>query len=118
MPIETAISQSSSGSFQALPLAPTPLTQPPADKFDILDLFAPLGSTLPSPTADQNPAQPLAQPQPAAGDFYSSNPPPAPSPSQSAEVGNSPDEKGLGDLDDENDDTVKSINDALRGLFR
>jgi hypothetical protein len=129
MPLETATSQSSSGSYQTLPpLAPSaPLTQSPADKFDILDLFAPLGQALPESSNDQNLGygqQPTAQ---TAGDFYSANPPPppqapvpppAPLP-QSQEVANLAAEAGsMAELEDENDDTVKSINDALRGLFR
>jgi hypothetical protein len=112
-PIETAINQVNSGTFQALPLAPTPSSQPSADKFDILDLFAPLSTGAP-PAAVSESSQPNENP--ASADFYSSNPPQAPS-SQPAQASHADDESAS-DLDDENDDTVKSINDALRGLFR
>ena len=118
MPLETAISQSGSGSFQAIPLAPTPAKDVPPDKFDILDLFAPLGQTLPQSDSDQQAAQANAQP---AGDFYSANPPsaPSPTPTPAQETANSSDDdSSMAELEDEKDDTVKSINDALRGLFR
>jgi hypothetical protein len=76
--------------------APAAAEAPKPNRFDLLDLFSPNEAT-PEPAAE---AQPAAQPAPA----------PAPAPAAAAAPAESPKE--------EEDDTVKSINDALRGLFR
>jgi hypothetical protein len=88
------------------PVAPPPPPPSPAqaaveappkpNRFDLLDLFSP-NEGAPEPVVEQ---QPAAQPAP----------PPAPQPAPAAAAPESPKE--------EEDDTVKSINDALRGLFR
>jgi hypothetical protein len=82
------------------PPAPVAIEAPPKpNRFDLLDLFSP-NDGMPEPVVEQQPAaQPAPQPAPV--------PQPAPAAAAAPE---SPKE--------EEDDTVKSINDALRGLFR
>ena len=91
----------------APPPAPAPVAAavetPKPNRFDLLDLFSPNENT-PEPVVEQQ-----AAPQPAPPPAPVPAPPPAPAPAPVA-AAESPKE--------EEDDTVKSINDALRGLFR
>jgi hypothetical protein len=84
--------------------APAAVEAPPKpNRFDLLDLFSPNEGT-PEPVIEQQPAaQPAPQPAPAA----------APQPAPAAPAAAAPESPK-----EEEDDTVKSINDALRGLFR
>ncbi|MDR3614859.1 MAG: hypothetical protein P4L53_14970 [Candidatus Obscuribacterales bacterium] len=97
------------------PVAPPPPPPAPAqavveappkpNRFDLLDLFSP-NEGAPEPVVEQ---QPAAQPAPQPAPTPTPAPQPAPAPAAAA-APESPKE--------EEDDTVKSINDALRGLFR
>jgi hypothetical protein len=114
-----------------------------AGKFDMMDLFAPLSSDEPEPSAEapvkSEPAPEVAEQALAQNQFYSSQAPIAPAQvAQAAQTATDAAATGASapatatqdhpSLDlgedlaaqeaEEGDDTVKSINDALRGLFR
>lgn len=101
---------------QPIDPVPSPANATPIGEITT-SFFTPMGST----EATLQPAQPPAQPVPQA-DLSTSQSPflSTPSdPNQQPQAAQTDDNAQIQDLDeDEPDDTVKSINDALRGLFR
>ncbi len=104
----------------AQPIDPVPSPNPPAIGEITTSFFTPMGATEASlqPPAQAVP-QPQPQPQPEAAPQQSPFLSTASDPTQQPQAAADDDGAQVQDLDeDEPDDTVKSINDALRGLFR
>jgi hypothetical protein len=128
--------------MQSMPIGGGSGAQQPASspsgpgKFDMMDLFAPLsGEDGESTEVTSEPAPEVAEQALAQNQFYSSpasatagqvaqasNDPSAASASLSTATSDHPSldlgEDPATEESEEGDDTVKSINDALRGLFR
>jgi hypothetical protein len=144
-PLSTPHNSMPQSLMQSMPIGGGSGAQPPASspsgpgKFDMMDLFAPLsGEEGESTEVSSEPAPEVAEQALAQNQFYSS--PASATAGQVAQASNDPDPSATGDsalstatsdhpsLDlgedpaaqesEEGDDTVKSINDALRGLFR
>lgn len=100
---------------QPIDPVPSPSSTTPLGEITT-SFFTPMGST---EASLQPPAQPLTQPQPDVSSQQSPFLSTASDPNLQPQAAQADDSAQVQDLDeDEPDDTVKSINDALRGLFR
>ncbi|MBS1952765.1 MAG: hypothetical protein JST89_01120 [Cyanobacteria bacterium SZAS-4] len=104
----------------AQPIDPVPAPNPTANPTPLGEIttsfFTPMGST---EASLQPPAQAVPQPQPEVASAQSPFLSTTSDPNLQPQTAQADDDAQVQDLDeDEPDDTVKSINDALRGLFR